>query len=879
MEGIVGRTLQVLVLVFALIVAVLPAGAAPIGEVNGHVAAAALADLDGDRISDGLGRAVAVARPADRFDVVVTWTGPVDLPRAEQATGRLTINRRFSVIDGFHATMTAAQITALAHVPGVFRIEENFTVSATMDEASAEYGTDRAMMDFGVDGSGVKVCVLDTGADPNHEQLDSRLVGFFDSINGQTLAYDDHGHGTHVASMLLGDGVGTSANAARYQGVAPGALLYAGKVLSAQGSGSEAQIIAGIDWCVAQGAHIMSMSLGTSTGSDGQDALSVAVDNAVDLGVVAVVAAGNSGDGPESVGSPGAAANAITVGAAAKVSDGPYLAPFSSRGPTLDGRLKPDIVAPGVAITAADANTGTGYATYSGTSMATPFTAGTVALALDRNGSLTAVQLKANLATTAVDMGSPGADNNWGPGLLDGYSFVDLADGATGGPALGLPAHTSLTASVVDNSLWTHTFSITADDLGSPIAATVLIDGALECSMWFWGICFISEWSPDLDARLIDPNGQTIFLSECALNGDCGTTGQQETIHVMPTIAGDYRLEVYPFGGSPNNGQGGGFWVDLFTGPAGGATPPDPNAAPVAVDDSYSTNEDTPLAVTAPGVLDNDSDTDEDSITATLAAGPANGSLELSADGSFTYTPDTNFNGIDSFRYRAFDGTDYSDLATVSITVNAVNDDPVAVDDSAITPEDTPVEIDVLSNDSDPDGDTLAVEGVGSAASGTVSLSGNTVTYTPNPGFSGSDTFTYTASDGNGGTATATVSVTVEPAEPPPTMRIHVGDLDGEGDPVSKGKWTATVTITVHDQDHSLVAGATVAYSWSDGASGSCTTDGNGRCLATNDVKKRDARITLTVDGITAAGFTYDSAADHDPDGDSDGTSFTVTQG
>ena len=128
--------------------------------------------------------------------------------------------------------------------------------------------------------------------------------------------------------------------------------------------------------------------------------------------------------------------------------------------------------------------------------------------------------------------------------------------------------------SVADNGLWTHTFSITADDLGSPIAATVLIDGALECSMWFWGICFISEWSPDLDARLIDPNGQTIFLSECALNGDCGTTGQQETIDVMPTIAGDYRLEVYPFGGSPNNGQGGGFWVDLFTGPAGGATPP-----------------------------------------------------------------------------------------------------------------------------------------------------------------------------------------------------------------------------------------------------------------------------------------------------------------
>jgi serine protease AprX len=929
-----------------------------------------LADLNGDRISDGLGAAIGTAGPNDTFDVVVTWVGPVDVPRAEQAAGRISINRHFSAIDGFSATMTVAQIRALSRVPNVFRIEENFEVTATMDEATAEYGTDLAISAFGVDGSGVDVCVLDTGADFEHEQLDTRFGGWFDAINGQPTPYDDHGHGTHVASMLLGDGAGSS-KAAQYRGVAPGATLWAGKVLSAAGSGSEAQIIAGIDWCIANGVDVISMSLGTSTGSDGQDALSQAVNGAVGAGIVSVIAAGNSGDGPESVGSPGAAADAITVGASSKISAGPYLAPFSSRGPTLDGRLKPDIAAPGVAITAADANTGTGYATYSGTSMATPFAAGTVALALQRNNGLTPAQVKANLAATAVDLGSVGPDNNWGAGLLDGYSFIDLADGSTAGRSLNLPSYQALSATVSNNGLWTTSFTLTPDDLSSPIAATILIDGQLECSLFLFGICFISEWSPDLDARLIDPNGQTLWLSECPLSGDCGSTGQQETIHVVPTVAGDYRLEVFPFSGSPNDGQGGPFTVDLFFGPIGGTTPP-PNTAPTAVDDAVSTNEDTELSgdVLAANPTTPDSDPEGDPLFVSLGTDVANGDLTLSSDGTFTYLPDENFFGEDTFTYTLSDGDLTDGSATVTITVNAVNDPPVPSLDAASTDEDVPVNIAVLTGATDVEGDPISLLSITQPAHGTTVINGDGVTvyYTPTSNFYGTDSFDYTISDGNGGTASATVTITVNPindaptaqddsaaTEAPnsviinvlandtdvdgdslsvsilinpangtatanldgtvtyrpnaessgtdtftylitdghegtasatvsvvvtaaPTSNLHVGDLDGSAGPVRKGKWLATGTVIVHDQDDNTVAGATVMYSWGDGSTGTCTTSESGECSATNLIKKRFDWVDFTIDYLAKTDYSYDPVSNHDPDGDSNGTTIMVSQ-
>ncbi|HKY52887.1 MAG TPA: ExeM/NucH family extracellular endonuclease, partial [Anaerolineales bacterium] len=190
----------------------------------------------------------------------------------------------------------------------------------------------------------------------------------------------------------------------------------------------------------------------------------------------------------------------------------------------------------------------------------------------------------------------------------------------------------------------------------------------------------------------------------------------------------------------------------------------DLNAAPVATDDNYSTDEDTALNVAAPGVLANDTDGNGDALAAILVSGPSNGSLTLNADGSFSYTPAADFNGTDSFTYKANDGVADSNVATVTITVNAVNDSPVANPDSLIVAKNSSGIVLALANDLDVDGDTLTVVSFTQGAHGTVKYStkNNNFRYTPAKGFTGTDTFTYTISDGNGGTATATVTITVQ---------------------------------------------------------------------------------------------------------------------
>ena len=197
-------------------------------------------------------------------------------------------------------------------------------------------------------------------------------------------------------------------------------------------------------------------------------------------------------------------------------------------------------------------------------------------------------------------------------------------------------------------------------------------------------------------------------------------------------------------------------------------TPPTGNVPPVAVDDSYTTAQDTPLSVPAPGVLANDSDTDGDPLTAVLVPNGTPGSVTLNADGSFTYTPPAGFSGSDHFTYQASDGTALSNLATVNITVTATggNTAPVANDDSYSTSQDTALTITapgVLDNDTDADGDPLTATQLSSAGNGLAALNADgSFSYTPNAGFTGTDSFTYEAHDSNGGvSAAATVTITV----------------------------------------------------------------------------------------------------------------------
>src|SRR6185436_17942972 len=190
------------------------------------------------------------------------------------------------------------------------------------------------------------------------------------------------------------------------------------------------------------------------------------------------------------------------------------------------------------------------------------------------------------------------------------------------------------------------------------------------------------------------------------------------------------------------------------------------NDAPVAVNDSFTTAEDTALNVVASGVLANDSDVDGNSLNAVLVSGPTNGDLALNNNGSFSYTPALNYAGSDSFTYKANDGQADSAVATVSITIEAVNDAPVAVNDSFTTAEDTALNVvasGVLSNDSDVDGDSLSAVLVSGPSNGDLALNNNgSFSYTPALNYAGSDSFTYKANDGQADSAVATVSITIE---------------------------------------------------------------------------------------------------------------------
>ncbi|PYQ87457.1 MAG: adhesin, partial [Acidobacteria bacterium] len=190
------------------------------------------------------------------------------------------------------------------------------------------------------------------------------------------------------------------------------------------------------------------------------------------------------------------------------------------------------------------------------------------------------------------------------------------------------------------------------------------------------------------------------------------------------------------------------------------------NDAPVAANDAYSTNEDTALNVAAAGVLANDSDVDGDALTAILVSSPAHGSVTLNANGSFTYTPAANYNGGDSFTYKANDGALNSNVATVSITVTAVNDAPVANAQSVTTAEDTAKAITLTA--SDVDGDALTYSIVSGPAHGALSGAAPNVTYTPAANYNGPDSFTFKANDGTVDSAAAAVSLTVTPVNDAP---------------------------------------------------------------------------------------------------------------
>lgn len=494
-------------------------------------------DANGNKIFDSLEQLMGTTA-AGPLPIMILFNGAAAIERV--ASLDVTVTQQYDLLPAIAAQATPEQIKRIAALPEVRQIEHDAEVHVNLDGANNGFGTAKARADFGVDGDrdgnpngftkgDIVVAVIDTGIDANHLDLQGKVIGWRDWVANRPAPYDDHGHGTHVAGIIAGKGAANPL----YKGVAPGAALVGLKVLDSRGSGSLSNVTAAVDWAVANketyNIKVLSMSLGTQGASDGTDIVSQAVNRAAEAGIIPVVAAGNSGPSRYTIGSPGAAAGAITVGAMADPSEMGYqLATFSSRGPTQDNRIKPEIVAPGVTISAPRANSTNGYVNFSGTSMATPFVSGTVALMLDSNPNLTVAGVRQILQQTAQDWGPPGQDIDYGWGRLDGWAAVKRAGNFQGGLPPTLPAHESFngTLSGVGQTA-EHRFTL--QNPSFPLVATLLMPN--------W-----SSGAPDFDMTIYNPDGTELARSS--------GSNRQEVLARNVTQTGQYRVVVRSYAGS-----------------------------------------------------------------------------------------------------------------------------------------------------------------------------------------------------------------------------------------------------------------------------------------------------------------------------------------
>ena len=373
-----------------------------------------------------------------------------------------TLGRTLPSISGQVATMPNAALAGLSNNPHVLDIAMDREITGATERTGATIGATLLRQQLGYNGAGIGVAIVDSGVDPTHHDLTdpsgSRIDRFVDFVNGRTLAYDDNGHGTHVAGIVGGNG---SQSSGRRTGIAPAARLIVLKALDNAGNGHISDVIAAIEYAVANrdALNIRVINLSVASGvyeSYETDPLTRATRHAVQAGVVVVAAAGNNGISPQGftryggITAPGNAPWVLTVGGTSHMGttsrSDDHMALFSSRGPTaIDAAAKPDVVAPAVGIESLStpgstlysslsryllSGTNTGkdkpYLSMSGTSMSVPVVAGTVALMLQANPTLTPNQVKAILQYTA-EFDTHADPLTQGAGFLNARGAVELA--------------------------------------------------------------------------------------------------------------------------------------------------------------------------------------------------------------------------------------------------------------------------------------------------------------------------------------------------------------------------------------------------------------------------------------------------------------------
>jgi len=354
-----------------------------------------------------------------------------------------------NVFNGFALDISDQEIQKIKQLPEVKKVSLNYEAEINLNDAVPLINADDVwqLQDSSgnnITGKDITIAIIDTGMDYTHPDLggcfgpNCKVVDGYDFVNNDSDPMDDHGHGTHVAGIAASTGNGSNGV---LKGVAPDAKLYAYKVISSYGSGLTSNVIAAIERATdpnqdndtSDHVDIISMSLGVSYKyfNDCYDiGSSTAVDNAVDAGITVIIAAGNDGLTYSTIGAPGCAKKAITVGASDKQDISAY---FTSKGPTNDLRIKPDVVAPGVNICAPQWDSYRNnkcfddkHISLSGTSMSTPIVAGAVALIKQAHGDWTPEEIKMALRNTAKLIGYDDQTGLNYKTLIEGYGRINV---------------------------------------------------------------------------------------------------------------------------------------------------------------------------------------------------------------------------------------------------------------------------------------------------------------------------------------------------------------------------------------------------------------------------------------------------------------------
>jgi len=353
-----------------------------------------------------------------------------EMCNSRNLTNQTSEFRSIWIVNAVSMKATAEAIQEIAIQPNVQKVMLDEPVKLLLETRALAWGVERInahkVWQY-YEGSNITVAVIDTGVN-EHPDLKGRVFDGKNYIDATKPPRDDHSHGTHCAGSVAGNGLmGTQT------GVAPKANIVAIKVLGGDGSGAWSNLWLAIEETIQNpNIKVLSMSLGGRADQTTRDRLRLACKNAIDAGVIPVIAAGNSGSSAKTIGSPGDVPEVITIGATGSDTNN-TIAYFSSRGPTtwdVQDFIKPDVSAPGVNITSTchDSN---GYRQMSGTSMATPHVAGVVALMVNAKPGLTTAQAKSALERTAKDLGTAGKDNVYGAGLVDASLAVTASESLT----------------------------------------------------------------------------------------------------------------------------------------------------------------------------------------------------------------------------------------------------------------------------------------------------------------------------------------------------------------------------------------------------------------------------------------------------------------